>query len=61
MKKIKFGVAKIVEDDKVELEGPYKCPFCERQFAMDTTFLDQVDEFFDCMYCGETITVEEVK
>ena len=61
MKKIKFGVAKIVEDGKVELEGPYECPFCGGHFAIDVTFLDQGDEVFDCMYCNERLTVEEAK
>lgn len=58
MNKMQFGTAILVEDDKVELEGPYECPFCGGHFAVDATFLDQVDELFDCMYCGERLTVE---
>lgn len=55
----KYGTASSVEKDTVELEGPYECPFCGGHFAVDITFLDQVDELFDCMYCGERLTVED--
>jgi len=61
MSEIQFGIATIVENSKVELEGPYECPFCGGHFSIDVTFLDQVDEVFDCMYCNERLTVEEVK
>ena len=56
---VRFGEAVLVEDCKVELDGPYECPFCGGHFAIDSTFLDQVDEVFDCMYCNERLTIKE--
>ena len=59
MDSTQFGIAVLIEDHKVELEGPYECPFCGGHFAIDSTFLDQVDEVFDCMYCNERLTIKE--
>jgi len=56
--RIKRKVIKVPEE-KVELEGPYECPHCGGHFKVDSTFLDQVEEIINCMYCKKKIQIPE--
>ena len=45
-------IFKIVEKEKVELEGPFECSVCGGHLTIDFTFLDQVSDEILCPYCG---------
>jgi len=57
MSDIAFPVSK----RKVELEGPYECPYCGGHFMADCIYLDQVKTTLICMYCKRLIVIKEAE
>ena len=41
-----------VAEEKVALEGPYKCPGCGGQAMLDGSYLEQVQSNMFCPCCG---------
>ncbi len=37
-----------------------KCPFCRGLFAIDATYLDQVDTLIDCPMCKEKLKLDDL-
>ena len=52
---------KLIREDRCELEGPYECPWCGGHIMLDATYLEQVSTVFECLYCGNTVCVEEIE
>ena len=53
----KDKTATIIKMDKCELEGPYKCPYCNGHFMIDGAFLNQVENYVSCPYCISIIEI----
>jgi DNA-directed RNA polymerase subunit RPC12/RpoP len=52
-------IATKIEIEKTELEGPYECPSCGGHVKLDSTFLEQVQEWVTCPYCQTDIEIPE--
>lgn len=50
----------IKEEDKVEMEGPYRCPSCNGQMILDASFLDQVSDAVRCPYCEVLLKIPDL-
>jgi len=52
-----IGVLNKVEQEKVELEGPFECVWCKGHMMLDATFIDQVVDGLQCPYCHSEIEI----
>lgn len=54
------NIATLESNSGIELIGPYECPLCGGHFSVDVTYLDQVSQTINCMYCQEEILVKPI-